>query len=176
MISRILTLVLLVGTLAGLAGCAQRGPADTPFIKANYQAGDALLRQLQLRLPEGGTLLMATLVNIDALDRSSTFGRLASEQVSARFTQNGYQMIEMKFRNSVYILQNQGELMLTRELHDLAREHAADAVIVGSYGEAKDRIYVNLKVIQPETNIVQAVYDYALPIDEDMRILMRTKR
>lgn len=176
MISRILTLALLIATLAGLTGCAQRSPADTPFINANYQAGDALLDQLHHRLPPGSTLLVATLANIDALERSSTFGRLASEQISARFTQSGYQMIEMKFRNSVYILQNQGELMLTRELHDLAREHAAAAVIVGTYGEAKDRIYVNLKVIQPETNIVQAVYDYALPIDDDMRMLMRSKR
>lgn len=173
MISRLLTLMVLVATLAG---CAQRGPADTPFISANYRAGDALLVQLQQSLPPGSTLLVATLANIDALERSSTFGRLASEQVSARFTQNGYQMVEMKFRNSVYILQNQGELMLTRELHDLARAHAAEAVIVGTYGEAKDHIYVNLKVIQPETNIVQAVYDYALPIDQDMRVLMRSKR
>ena len=46
---------------------------------------------------------MATLVNIDALDRSSTLGRLVSEQVAARFAQQGRAMVELKLRQAMYM-------------------------------------------------------------------------
>ena len=162
-----------------VSGCAHNAApsygkvSSSPFIRANYQAADALLQQLP---SSGNTMIIATLVNIDALERSSTMGRLVSEQVSARFTQAGNRMVEMKFRNSVYMSQGQGELMLTREIHELAGAHNAQAVIVGSYGESKDYVFINLKVIQPNTNLVLAVHDYALPLDDGMRIMLRNKR
>lgn len=172
----------LLMALTVMAGCSQtpKGPNYTDarnnrFIPTNHQAADALLGQLEGRLG-GSTLLIATLVNIDALDRSSTLGRLVSEQVSARFTQTGYHMVEMKLRNSVYILQSQGELMLTREIQELASEHSAQAVIVGTYGESKDFVFVNLKVVQPGTNVVLAVHDYALPVDDNTRAMLRYRR
>ena len=61
-------------------------------------------------------LIMATIVNIDALEQTSMLGRLVSEQVSTRLAQGGLKMLEMKLRNSVYLKRNQGELMLTREI------------------------------------------------------------
>lgn len=127
------------------------------------------------RAAGNSTLLVATLVNIDALDRSSTLGRLVSEQVSARFTQGGYRMIEMKFQNSVYMARGQGELMLTRQVHELANAYSAEAVIVGSYGTSKEYVLINLKVVEPATNQVLAVYDYSLPIDENVRMLLRNR-
>jgi|SRR5690554_3562170 len=175
-------LVSLLLSLSLLAGCAptQKGPSyadarNNPFIPANHQAAEALLGQLNGKLG-GSNMLIATLVNIDALERSSTLGRLVSEQVSARFTQADYHMVEMKFANSVYVLQNQGEMMLTREVQELASQHSAQAVIVGTYGESKDFVFVNLKVVQPGTNVVLAVHDYALPLDDNTRAMLRNRR
>lgn len=139
--------------------------AANPLIPANYAAAATLLAQLQNRLATGSPLIIATVVNIDALNRSSTLGRLISEHVSARFSQAGYRMVEMKFRSRVYMARNQGELMLTREIHDIANSHDAQAVVVGTYAQSNELVFVNLKVIQPETNIVLAAHDYALPLD-----------
>lgn len=166
-----------------IAGCAnQQGGLSTgskvhasAFIQANYLAAESLQRQLRSDLGRA-TLLTATLVNIDALGSSSTLGRLVSEQVSARFTQGGFRMVEMKFQNSVYMARDQGELMLTREVHELAKDYDAQAVIVGSYGESKDYVLINLKVVEPRTNHVLAVYDYSLPIDENVRQMLRNRR
>lgn len=145
--------------------------ASNPLVPANYRAADALLGQVKPILARGQPLIAATVVSIDALDQSSTLGRLISEQVAGRFTQAGYQMVEMKFRNSVYVKQSQGELMLTREIKDLAKSHDAQAVIVGTYGQSNDFVFVNLKVIQPATNVVLAVHDYVLPLDSSVRTL-----
>ena len=150
--------------------------AANPLIPSNYAAADSLLAQLRGQLAPAQALIAATVVNIDALDRSSTLGRLISEQVAARFTLAGHRMIEMKFRSNVYMARDQGELMLTREIRDIASSHNAQAVIVGTYAQSSDLVFVNLKVIQPETNVVLAVHDYALPLDNMTRSMLRANR
>lgn len=144
-----------------------------PLIPANYKAADALLAQLVPALSKSQPLIIATVVNIDNLDQSSTLGRLTSEHVSARFTKAGYRMIELKYRNGIYVKRSQGEMMLTREIKELAQSHDAQAVIVGTYGQSDEFVFVNLKVIQPATNIVLAVQDYALPLDITTKSLLR---
>lgn len=176
----------LLAAVIFMTGCANQtsstkkityeAAAASPLIPTNYAAADSLLEQLKYNVAPNNTLIIATLVNIDELDSSSTLGRLISEQVSARFTQKSYRMVELKFRHNVYMAQGQGEFMLTREIHELANAHAAQAVIVGTYAQSSDYVYINLKVIQPNTNTVLAVHDYALPLDENNRHMLRRSR
>ena len=181
-------LAALAGSaVLGLSGCATetttaRQPpsyeqaAANPLIPANYAAASTLLDRLQGRLALDQPLIVATVVNIDALDSSSTLGRVISEQISARFTLAGMHMIEMKFRNNVYMARDQGEMMLTRELRDIASSHHAQAVIVGTYAQSSEMVFVNLKVIQPDTNIVLAAHDYVLPLDTMTSSMLKTRR
>ena len=180
-------LLPLLGLVLVTAGCANTSqPAKTnityaqasanPLISVNYAAADQLLAQLNNNLGPNNTLIIATLANIDQLESSSTLGRIISEQVSSRFTQSGYRMVELKFRNSLYISQGEGELMLTRQVSELANAHDAQAVIVGTYAQGSNSIFVNLKVVQPNSNIVLAVHDYVLPLDENNRQMMRRAR
>ncbi len=181
-------LVALVGLVGlGLGGCATEATnarkqpsyeqaAANPLIPANYAAASALLDRMQGRLALEQPLIVATVVNIDALDSSSTLGRVISEQVSARFTLAGLHMVEMKFRNNVYRARDQGEMMLTRELRDIASSHHAQAVIVGTYAQSSEMVFVNLKVIQPETNIVLAAHDYVLPLDAMTSSMLKSRR
>lgn len=179
---------LRLATVAGLlslSGCAAFDPSGRPekveptyeaaaqsdFINANYKAAEVLIAQFAKYASEG-TMIVATVVNIDSLEHSSTLGRLVSEQVAARFGQRGYTMVEMKFRNQVYMKRNEGELLLTREISEVARQHQAQAVIVGSYGVSSDTVFINIKVVQPGTNTVLAAHDYALPLNRDVRSML----
>jgi len=165
-----------------LAGCDTTQPKDPPnyatvssnqFIASNYKAADALLAQLSGKLLDQ-PLIMATVVNIDALEQTATLGRLISEQVSTRMSQGGLKMLEMKLRNSVYLKRNAGEMMLTREIGEVAQNHNAQAIVVGSYAETSDMVFINIKVIQPNTNFVLAAHDYALAKEGIVRsMLMR---
>ena len=146
-------------------------PANV-VVSANYAAADALLAQLKGKLSGDKPLIMATIVNIDALEQSSTLGRLVSEQVSTRLAQGGLKMLEVKLRNSVYLKRNQGELMLTREIGEVAHTHDAQAVVVGSYAETPDAVFVNVKVIQPTSNFVLAGHDFVLQKDASVRAMM----
>nr|WP_186407360.1 FlgO family outer membrane protein [Candidatus Accumulibacter aalborgensis] len=174
---------LSIGLLSGCATDANRVPeityeaaANSPFVATNYRAADALISQFRAS-PDGGPLIVATVVNIDALDQSSTLGRLISEQVSARFSQRGWAMVEMKFRSAVYMKRGEGELILTREIGEVARLNKAQAVILGSYGVSGTVVFINMKIVQPGSNIVVAAYDYVLPYNNEIRsMLVRSTR
>ena len=171
----------LLLTLA-LAGCASwfektkeinyAATEQNQFVAASYQAADALLKQLSGRLATDKPLIMATVVNIDALDQSSTLGRLVSEQVSTRLSQGGLQILDMKLRNALYMKRQQGEMMLTREVGEVARNHNAQAVVAGTYGETSDAIFVNIKVVQPQTSEVLAATDFVLAKDAVIRSML----
>jgi len=163
------SLLALAFALA-LAGCATGGTfgSGAGLIAANYHAADRLMEVSRGQLDPARPIIVATVVDIDELERSSTLGRYISESVSARFTQHRYRMIEMKFQNSVYMKKGEGELMLTRELREIATSHQAQAVIVGTYSRARNAVLVNVKVVQPESNIVLGAVDYPIEIGRDV--------
>ncbi|MCM8611490.1 FlgO family outer membrane protein [Accumulibacter sp.] len=164
------------------AGCAtaaarQRVPeptyaeaANSELVASNYRAADALMAQFG-GTPAGGPLIVATAVNIDALELSSTLGRMISEQVSARFSQRSWLMVEMKLRGSIYMRRGEGELILTREIGEIARTHQAQAVI-GSYALGASTVYVNRKIVRPGSNVVLSAHDYVLPANQEVRTML----
>lgn len=158
---------------------------NSAFNQANYNAVAELLKRYPATAPAsasntsdsnvGAPFVVATLVNIDQLEQSSTLGRLISEQVASRMTQLGFSVLELKVRNGVYMKRNEGELLLTREIKEVASTHNAQAVIVGTYAESATLVHVNLKVVNPSTNVIIAAHDYALPLDKQISSLIRKR-
>lgn len=151
------------------------------FNTANYAAVAELMKRYQTPVSannatgsnSGAPFIVATLVNIDQLEQSSTLGRLISEQVTSRMAQLGFSVVELKVRNGVYMKRNEGEFMLTREIKEVASNHQAQAVIVGTYAESSTLIYINLKLVNPTNSMILAAYDYALPLDRQIRSMLR---
>jgi TolB-like protein len=176
---RLFSLLLIV---LMLSACAPRqnsyrpasysSVAQSELIAASYQAADALITQAGESLSSRHPVIVATLVNINALEESSPLGRLISEQLGARLAQQGYKVIELKIRQKLYMKRHEGELMLTREIRDIAQQHNAQALIIGTYTEGADRVFINLKLTQIESNIALAAVDYALPLDMNIRALL----
>jgi TolB-like protein len=143
---------------------------------ASYQAVDRMLSAIPAgrRLPKERPILVATLVNIDTL-AGSRLGRTLSEHLSTRLTKNGYRVIELKLRDSIFIKQAEGELMLSRELREISRSHEAQAVLVGTYSESSGRVYVTVKLVGAADAAVITAEDYLLPIDANVRALLWSK-
>lgn len=146
------------------------------FIDDNYLAAERLAQSLTRPLSKELPIVAATFVNIDALTESSTLGRLLSEQVSARLTQLGYSMVELKLRGTVFVKAGQGELMLSREVKDLSQSYNAQAVVIGTYAKAGEQLFLNLKIVRPTDNLVLAAHDYALPLDWNVRSLLESDK
>jgi TolB-like protein len=184
-------------SLVGIAGCETTGDPEptyeeaalSQFILANYKAADMLLGIMPVSASApapfsvssfssasgGGVTLVATLADINRLEQSSALGRLISEQLSSRFAQRGRTVVEMKLRNNVYVRNDQGEFLLTREIKELARAHNATAVVVGTYTDGNTFVFVSLKLIDPASGVILSAHDYALPMDRQVRQLV-TKR
>ena len=81
-------------------------------------------------------------------------------------------MIEMKLRSGIYVRRTEGELILTREIAELARQQRAQAILLGTYALGENAVFVNLKVVHPVTNVVLAASDYALPMNREIRGLL----
>ena len=183
--NKILPLIAAVFAVVILGGCATEMTANAKqeevfpidhLMTSNYAVADNLIAESQYILSKEHPIIIATIVNIDNLGSSSTLGRLISEQVSARFTNSGFRMVEMKFQNSVYMKKSEGELMLTRQIAEIASSHNAQAVIVGTYAVGSTSVFVNLKIVQPETNIVLAASDYVIPLSRHTRSLLSKQR
>lgn len=184
--------VCLAVACLGLAGCEtalRNGDAPEPtyeeagknaFVLANYQAVNELMKRYGLpasvsNRPEAAAapFIVATVASIDQLEQSSTLGRLISEQVSSRLSQMGQQVVELKLRNGIYMKRNEGEFLLTREIKEVATAHRAQAVVLGTYAESASYIHVSLKLVNPANSMILAAHDYALPLDRQVRSMLR---
>jgi len=141
---------------------------DDVITGANYKAAEYLIKKLPEEMFRNSPLLVASFVNLDDLKESSTFGRVVSEQISSRFKQLGYTAIEMKLRTEIFIKEGSGEFLLSRELSEISTKHRAQAVVVGSYAAAADRVYLTVRIINVTDSRILASYDYNIPMTRDV--------
>jgi len=179
MIARLLSVTLLAAA-AALAGCSSapkptlptyEQAASHPFLKANRDAMNRLLAGLPVG--ELSPLLVATIVDVNDLRVSSPLGRTLSEQYSSAAAAAGVDVREIKLRGDVFVREQTGELLLSREVKDIARVHQATAVLVGTYSVAGQYVYVTIKLVRSESGQVIRGYDYALPMDREVQRLVR---
>ena len=86
--------LLLVSVL--LSSCAQwqnrmswSGASSNRLIEANHQAVEKLLGSDPLQTGLNKSLIITTVVDVDELEKSSTLGRMITEQIASRAAQLG---------------------------------------------------------------------------------------
>jgi len=84
----------------------------------------------------------------------------------------GFDVKEIKLRGEVFVKEGAGELLLSREIKDIARNHNASLVLVGTYSPAANFTYVSMKLVRTEDSRIIRGHDYALPNDRDVQRLL----
>lgn len=170
-----------------LAGCANTAApvrteptyqeaASSPFLNSSREAVGKLTAGFDLNTLGGGPVLVATVVNVNDLSRSAPLGRTLSEQYASQMANSGFNVKEIKLRGDVFVREGAGELLLSREIKDIARSHNASLVMVGTYSAAANFTYVSLKLVRTEDSRIVAGHDYALPNDRDVMRLLAVPR
>lgn len=169
---------ILLAFLFFLTGCATSfgdsgyyTAEDSQFIKANYMAAESLARASKMPLDKTAPIIVATLVNIDNLEQTSTLGRTVSEQIATKFANMGYTVKEAKLRGTLFVKSDAGELLLSRELKEISSSHKAQAVIVGTYSYAHEYVYLSLKLVGVDNTILSG-YDYAIPANPIVKSML----
>lgn len=180
---------LLAMLIAGCASSSQQTkyskkpaishPFDTePYssvLESSYLAADRLANALLRRaFSLDNPILAASFVSIDNLTKSSTFGRIISEQISSRLAQHGFRILEVKLRQeSVFIKKGQGEFMLSRELKDLGDSREIRAVLVGTYAVSEYLVFVSARIVRTEDSSILTGYDYEVPNDATTKSMLK---
>lgn len=151
-----LSLGVVVPSVAALAACNKE-----TLIQHAEAAVDRLLPQLKATLEPNRPLIVASFVNVDDLEASSTFGRTMAELVSSVLAQRGIAVADVRLRNAL-AARPTGELTLSREAAALAKVHNAQAVLAGTYAVLTPNVVASLKVIRIGDNRVLAATDAEL--------------
>lgn len=151
---------------------AEKLGAD-PIIFTSYAAADHLVQTMNGRLDPAKPLLVTTLADLTNLEESSPLGRLIAEQLVSRLANAGYVVNELKLRQGLLVREGEGQFILSRDGRQIAQAAGAQAVIAGTFTQAKTGIYVNLKMIQASDGRILGAHDYLLPIDDNVRHLNR---
>lgn len=171
-----------------MAGCATKPPAQVraeptyqeaaraPLLQSSRDAVKNLLAGLDTSVTGAGPVLVATVVNVNDLSVSAPLGRTLSEQYANAMAMTGFDVKEIKLRGDVFVKEGAGELLLSREIKDIARVHNASMVLVGTFSPAASYTYVSLKLVRTEDSRIIRGHDYALPNDRDVNRLLALPR
>ncbi len=155
--------VLCVGLLL-VSSCTQgvrTGGTVSVIAPDFFGIGENLASQLEMNLRQhagkGGGLLMTTLVNIDDLYQTSSFGRTLTEALSTRMFRRGFGVVEVRKTAELMIKNNSGELMLSRNAELLAKELEVQAIVVGTYALTPNSVIINMKMLEVDSQEVVSV-------------------
>ena len=180
------TAALAVAALLG-AGCSTQSTVYTkpeptyeeakssPFVAANREAMTALLAGVDIASLNGTPMLVATVVNVNDLRKAAPLGRTLSEQYASLLVERGLTVKELKLRGDIFVRETTGELMLSREIKDIAKLHSAGVVLVGTYSVAANATYVSIKLVRTDSGQILRGHDYALPNNSDVKRLLDIK-
>ena len=150
--------------------------ASSKFVSANRDAIQRLVTGLDMPNLASAPVLVATVVNVNDLRRAAPLGRTLSEQYASQMVANGFNVKALQLRGDVFVREETGALLLSREIKDIAHQHNAGLVLVGTYSAAAHLTYVSLKFVRTDTGQIVRGHDYALPNDADIsRLLQPTK-
>lgn len=175
--SRLTRTAALGFTLLLLAGCTAMGNANNPpepepdLSELAHTAAEQMIAN-NPELTRYSPMIAATFVSIDNLSQSSTLGRMTAEIMASALSRQGMQVREVKMRDSMFIEESVGELILSRQVQRLSAQHNARSILMGTYAQGQDYVYVSARVVRAGDAMVLGTADFRLPLNNNTRSLL----
>ncbi len=159
--ARLLTIFLSVIMLVCGLGCVQeQAPPPSTLAPDFFALGEELARQLVANrrgVEPGERLIFTTLVNLDHLRQTSKFGRAMSESLATQLFQHGYGVVELRKMARIVVRDDKGEMVLSRDALNLARQYSANAIVAGTYALTPQTVIINVKLLDVRSHEVLSV-------------------
>lgn len=175
---------LLLGLLTAcsallLGGCSSLGqsslpPEPVPNLSEVAHEAAAQMVASNPDMTRYSPMIAATFVDIDNLAQSSTFGRISSELMASALSRQGIKVREVKMRDSLFIEEQVGELILSRQVQRLSARYDARSILMGTYAQGQDYVYVSARVVRSTDALVLGTADFRLPLNNNTRTLLGT--
>ncbi len=183
--SRPRSLLVLLLTLLLSVGCSKRYsdlPSFLPFSFRDYDNQSVgrfktsyIADQIDeyFRGTDPGPVGITTFVNLDDLASTSPFGRLCGEQLMSELAMRGYDVIELRHGDAITFLNPEGEFGLSREATAVKQSQRLGAVLVGTYSASPERVYVNVRLVDPSTSRVLSASSVEMGRTAELSKLLR---
>lgn len=171
--------LLAVALSLGLGACALLPGVDArhdapppPSLDEVVEAATRDMVEAQPTLGQHDPVIAASFADIDDLSRSSTLGRMATEIAAAALTRAGLEVREVRMRGDLFIEERTGELMLSRQVQRLSADHGARSILVGTYAQGQDNLYLSMRLIRASDAMVLGATSMRLPLTNDLRAML----
>jgi TolB-like protein len=108
------------------------------------------------------TLVILSIVNINNFKQASNFGRYISEDLIHAMKIKGFNILDYKATNSIYMNRN-GEYIFSRDLRNLKKERNITYALSGTYTIYKDSVTINCRIIDISSGIVVSTAQITVP-------------
>ncbi len=175
------SLALLV---VGVAGCVStEGSSGVRFRVVSKPGGKddhygakylALNIKQQLRHPEviNQPIVVTTFVDLNNLAESSVFGRILAERVLNELHKAGFTVSEIRKGRDIFIREELGELILTRDAKEALSRLNARAILAGTYVVTVHGVAVNARLIDINSPLILSSSAYDLKMTDELKKLL----
>lgn len=131
-----------------------------------------ILDQLRSREVLNQPIIVTTFVNLNNLNKSSVFGRALAEKLLTELHQAGFTVSEIRKGKDVFLREELGELILTRDAKETMGKTHARAVLAGTYVATADSVIVNARLIDLQTPLILSSCSYTLKMTKEFEKLL----
>ncbi|PKM13321.1 MAG: hypothetical protein CVV13_01855 [Gammaproteobacteria bacterium HGW-Gammaproteobacteria-3] len=172
--------IFLVLAMLAIGGCNRAyypdEPEDEDLVEVSYKAVDDLLLNLKQPLPKGSLVVINSLVNVDDLSQTFSFGRILSDQISSAFHRAGYRIMGMELPTEIFVKNDNGILHLADETKQALHDVGASALVVGVFAPGKRNAYISLRIVDIASRNFIATTDLSVPVGPDVKLLLKPKK
>lgn len=165
--------------IAILTGCTSNPyyyeTKDTDLVEVSYDAVETLQHSLKRTIPENSLIIVSTLLNVDDLKKTSSFGRIISDQLASAYHNAGYRVIGMELPIDLFVMKEGGALHLSDETKKILNNYGATAIVGGVYAPGKKAVYISLRMIDTASKNIISSTDLSVPMGPDAKALLEPK-
>lgn len=132
----------------------------------------SILDQLRSREVLNQPIIVTTFVNLNNLNKSSVFGRALAEKLLTELHQAGFTVSEIRKGKDVFLREELGELILTRDAKETMGKTHARAVLAGTYVATADSVIINARLIDLQTPLILSSCSYTLKMTKEFEKLL----
>ena len=169
---KLVVALLVLTTMACAEFTAKTGGARrNDNFGAAYMVG--VLRD-ELRQPEviNQPIVVTTFVDLNNLSKSSIFGRVLAEQLLNELHQAGFTVAELRKGKDIFIREELGELILSRNAREVLSKSKARAILAGTYVVTEKAIIINARLIDVNSPLILSSCSYSLKMTKDLEKML----
>ena len=111
------------------------------------------------------TFIVTTIVNLNNLSETSSFGRLFSENLIHELQVRKWKVYEVRLTKDITV-NGTGEFSLSRDIQKIRDNYKIGGIVVGTYSVTDGHIIVNTRVIDMSSGIIVSSGQVHMPLTE----------